>query len=110
MIVAKLYTLFILSLAIGAIATTVTQTKFFRPFRQLVAHRKIPMNEVFQCPYCFSHWLALFCTIMYRPALLDLDWLSTIMVDTFALVAVSTWWMFLLLKALILMDQTHDAE
>jgi hypothetical protein len=52
------------SLAVGAIALTVTKSAIFRDFRDQLAKQDKgwlgkKANELFNCPFCFAFWVSL---------------------------------------------------
>ena len=49
-------TLFLLALVISAISFTVTFTGLFEPFREWVSKIHPKVEDLFHCPWCFSHW------------------------------------------------------
>jgi len=72
----------LLSVATAAVAFLVTRSTLFEPLRKLTG--RLPFfGELFDCCYCFSHWVAVALVIAYRVKLFDLfsplDYLLTIL-------------------------------
>ena len=84
MLLESLYVCAILATAVAVAAITVTKSKVFEWFRDLVSG--IPfLGKLFQCHYCFSHWLAGALVWAVKPSLLPsqpyaLDWAVTSLV------------------------------
>lgn len=77
----------LLSVATAAVAFLVTRSTLFEPLRKLT--RRLPFfGELFDCCYCFSHWVAVVLVIAYRVKLFDLflslDYLLTILAVAWA--------------------------
>lgn len=47
-----------LGLAVATVATTVCQSKLFKPIRTLIAAHSEFFGELISCPYCFAHWVS----------------------------------------------------
>jgi len=69
-----LHTLFkivVLGIATGAISLALTKSAVFNCMHDWL-EKHIPfLGEMLNCPWCTSHWVALFFTLIYRPLLLD---------------------------------------
>ena len=79
--------LLLISLAVSATSVTVTRAAIFQWLRERTAWKLL------QCPYCFSHWLALLAVAAYRPSW----WLP---IETLAVVAGAGAWSILLVHLL----------
>lgn len=58
-----------LALGIAPAAMTLTMAPVFRDLRVFIARRSSFLGGLFGCPYCMSHWLALFGVLFFRPVL-----------------------------------------
>jgi len=106
--------LVILSLAVAAVAWTVTQEEVFREARDYAARRaeeaaSIAVRKffyVFTCEYCFSHYVAMLFIGISGFRLLREGWAGTV-IAFFATVAVANG--FLSLFALLRQSLKHEA-
>ena len=58
-----------LSLVTASISFTVTETKLFEPIRNWL-NKKFPLlGKLFNCGYCFGHWIAFGLVLIYQPRL-----------------------------------------
>jgi hypothetical protein len=65
--------LILLSLAISSISMTITKSNVMAWFRSRVAVLGSWFEELFQCPYCLSHWLAaLGVIVLFKGTLIQL--------------------------------------
>jgi len=74
----------VLGIATGAISLVLTKSTVF-DFAHDWLERKAPfLGEMLNCPWCTSHWVALFFVLVYRPRLLNVfapvDYLVSVMV------------------------------
>ena len=60
----------VLSLAIGVVSLTLTQAAIFEWLRDWIEDRSEFLGELFNCPYCMAHWVALGAMIIYQPMLI----------------------------------------
>jgi Protein of unknown function (DUF1360) len=79
-----LFKVLVLGIATGAISLVLTKSTVFN-FLHDWLEAKVPfLGEMLNCPWCTSHWIALFFTLIYRPLLVNVfapvDYLVTIMV------------------------------
>ncbi len=101
-IATQSYFLFILSLAVAAIAWTVTQEEVFKEWRAFCERRcktaptiiERKFFYLFTCEYCFSFWVGLFLIILSNFRLLLEDWRGYI-IAFFVLPWVANQWMSL---------------
>jgi uncharacterized protein DUF1360 len=63
-----------LSFVTASISFTVTETKLFKPFRELIKRKNLFLGELVSCGYCFGHWVAFAFVASYRPKLFDAWW------------------------------------
>src|SRR5271170_3959873 len=66
-----LFHVLVLGVATGAISFVITKAAIFNPVHEWVEKRSEFFGEMLNCPWCTSHWVALFFTLIYRPLLLD---------------------------------------
>ena len=84
----------VMALAVGTVSMTITKANIFAWLRdwmdRLADHHSFMewFADLFQCPYCMSHWIALGLMLIYQPLLLDTGnkW-PDLVVSWFALVA-----------------------
>jgi len=69
-----LFHVIILGVATGAISLVLTKSKMFEKAHEWLEARNTFIGEMLNCPWCTSHWVALFFTLIYRPLLLDWGW------------------------------------
>ena len=87
--------LIVISLAIASISFTVTKSDIFRPFRLFTCKHSNSLGKLISCPYCFSHWVALFIMgLIYKSINLDF------IIMTFAAITLSTIWVGMMSRAL----------
>jgi len=92
----------VLALAIGAVSLTLTKANIFAWLRGWIerrAHSRTAivrgpfswLAELFDCPYCMSHWITLAAMYVLEPVLISTGhhWLDLV-VSYFALVALSS--------------------
>ena len=66
-----LFNVLVLGIATGAISLVITKASIFNPMHDWL-EKHIPfLGALLDCPWCTSHWIALFFTLAYRPLLLD---------------------------------------
>ena len=73
----------IIAFASASVAMSVTQTELFAPLRAFVAKRNAMLGHLFQCFYCFSHWVVIAGITLYFPVILDsgnpvINWLVSV--------------------------------
>ncbi len=89
-----------LSIANGAIALTITKSKFFAGMRAWLSLRTSWLGKfaygLLSCPYCFSHWLAAVSVVLWQPRLTYIHygrvsglWIADYVVSAFVLVGMS---------------------
>jgi len=81
----------VLALAIGTVSMTITKANVFAWLRNWLDDRNDFLADLFSCPYCMSHWVALGVMFMYQPLLIDTGsrW-PDLAVSWFALVALGS--------------------
>lgn len=89
--------LFLNAIAISTVVTTVTKGSIFKGTRTL-------FPKLLNCPYCLAHWVSSLAALFLTSNLYDF------VVITFALIALSSVFTFLLILYLRwLDDQIHDS-
>jgi len=63
------------SLATASISFTVTETKIFLPLREWLRKNNKFLGTLFNCGYCFGHWIAFVLVVIYQPRLFEFWWL-----------------------------------
>lgn len=84
-----LWQLLMLSLAVAAIATTISLSTLFGPVRRWTVKRSRYFGTLISCPYCSSHWIAFVAVAWYHPRVFDGWWLANYVVVVFAVIAVA---------------------
>ncbi len=56
----------IVASAVGTISLTVTKTKIFKPLREWIKTKSAFLGGLFECPYCFSFYVAALFYIPYH--------------------------------------------
>jgi len=81
----------VMALAIGTVSMTITKASFFEWFRNWLEDHTDFLADLFSCPYCMSHWVALGVMFLYQPLILDTGnkW-PDLMMSWFALVALGS--------------------
>jgi len=81
----------VMALAIGTVSMTITKANVFEWLRSWLEDRNDFLADLFSCPYCMSHWIALGVMFMYQPLLIDTGsrW-PDLMISWFALVALGS--------------------
>jgi hypothetical protein len=89
--------LFLNAVAISVVVTTVTKGSIFKGTRTF-------FPGLLNCPYCFAHWVSSLAALFLTSNLYDF------IIITFALVALSSVFTFLLIIYLRWLDETiHDS-
>ena len=88
------------SMAIAAISMTITRALVFKKLRDWIANNNEFMGDLFNCPYCFSHWMALIAAVWYQfePINKSFVWLNVI-VSTFMLVTITSFFCGMILRS-----------
>jgi len=82
----------ILSLVVGTVSMTISETKIFKPLREFMEKKNRRLGELVRCPYCTSHWVSLFFVILYHPKIIDKIFPVDYAVTLFTIVALATFW------------------
>ncbi len=102
-------TVLALSLVASTTSVTLAKARVFRGLRERVARCGPWLRDLFHCPYCLSHWIALGLTLIYRPALLFSGyWAMDIVANLFVIVALAAIWSKHICGALQAMDALAD--
>jgi ABC-type phosphate/phosphonate transport system permease subunit len=98
-----LYGSLLLAMAVASISMTVTKSSLFNGFREKTNKIGKFFRELFNCPYCLSHWLAILGVLTFfgktrtLPDLVLMTF-STVTFACFAMAGIS--YLFLLLNTL----------
>ena len=68
------YHVIVLGIATGAISLFLTKSTLLNGFHEWIEKKSAFLGEMLNCPWCTSHWVAGFFTLIYRPLLLDWGW------------------------------------
>jgi hypothetical protein len=60
-----------LSFVTACISFTITETKLFEAFRNLLNEKNNFLSKLFNCGYCLGHWVAFVLVAIYRPKLVS---------------------------------------
>lgn len=85
----------LVALAVSSISFTVTVAGIFSPFREWVSKFHSKLEELIFCPYCFSHYVALFL-LLIMPGEYSL---YEFIITYFAIIAISGLVHYVLLRA-----------
>lgn len=67
----EFYKIVLLSLVVGSVSITITKSKFFAFLRNWLDGLSDFLGELFSCPYCMGHWIAIALTVAYQPRPID---------------------------------------
>lgn len=104
-VVDRLIVLVVLSFAISAISMTISKSKLFEGFREWIGEQSGWLGELFNCPYCTSHWVTLLFVILFKPEVVAVAWrvpgmfLFNYVVSGFAIVALASFWSGIIYRA-----------
>ncbi len=92
--------IFLIAIAISVVVTTITRGSIFKTLR---AKNLGFFTKLFNCPYCLAHWVsACFAIVLY-------DNIIDFVINTFALVGLSSFFTFFLIIYIRWLDDTlHD--
>jgi hypothetical protein len=68
------YHVVVLGIATGAISLFLTKSSLLNGFHTWLEKKSPFLGEMLNCPWCTSHWVAGFFTLVYQPLLLDWGW------------------------------------
>jgi hypothetical protein len=69
---------------------TLTKAKVFAKLRRTVKSRSAFLGELFDCPYCMSHWVAFFTVAVFRPRPVLSGWIiADLALSAFVMVALA---------------------
>lgn len=95
-----------ISLATASIAITISKAKMFLKIRNAIdLNGPAWLNGVIHCPYCLSHWVALFWMLLYYPRPVSFLWGVDFFLAWFAIIALATIWVSIICKALLRMEK-----
>ncbi len=82
---AELFIVFLVAIAVGVIVTTVTKASIFKPLREFLKRKNKWLGKLFSCSYCFSHWVSAIAALFLLPEITGrgffFDWgLSTLII------------------------------
>ena len=95
-----LVTTVVLAAACSAVSITITKAVVFKRPRDWIESKSEFIGELFHCPYCFSHWLALGAVAFYQPRLVVSGFvLADLAVTMFLMVTLASMFSGKILKA-----------
>lgn len=86
-----LITIAALALSISAVSFTIARTKVSEPFRVWMKRKSSWFGNLFNCPYCVSHWLSFGAVAIYQPRVIEKYYPLDLLVTAFVIVALSAW-------------------
>lgn len=88
-IIYHVFQIVVLGVATGAISMVLTKSTVLN-FMHDWLEAKIPfLGEMLNCPWCTSHWVALFFVLVYRPQLINGWYPVDYLVSLFVIVVIS---------------------
>ncbi|MFL9711174.1 hypothetical protein ACW4YW_09145 [Methylobacillus pratensis] len=85
-----LWSCLVLAIAASSISYTITQTELFVPLRAWTQKLGHMTGYLFSCFYCMSHWVIFAGISIYRPVLINSDYLIIdLLVSAFFTIAIS---------------------
>ena len=91
----------LIALAVASTSVTISKTLIFKSIRE-----RAPwfLKKLLQCPYCLSYWLSFFAVLL----LLPYSNLINLMIQTMAMVAISSIVALPIFLYLNLLDKSHE--
>jgi len=78
----------ILCLAVASFSWTISRSKLFKSFRSWISKRSYRLGELFSCPYCLIHWVAIFVCLFPKQLAVDVaqgyGWIIDFVIRVFA--------------------------
>lgn len=93
-----------LALANAVLVITITKSSLFKPLRNNIKNNFL--KKLFHCPYCLSHWTSLILIAFSINYTLSFSFFNFI-IETLALIAITSIFAYLLLLYLKLSDKTQ---
>ena len=93
MVIENLVAAIWVCLAVGSISLTITKSVIFSPIRDFVEKRfgrDSKIDELFNCSYCMSHWVALFLVGISGLRVTYSNFIADFIISWFAVVSIST--------------------
>ena len=81
----------ILALAVSAASMTITKASICKSFREWIGDISDFLGELFSCPYCTSHWLAIIGASIFQPLVTDTWIVFDILLVAFAVVTLASY-------------------
>jgi hypothetical protein len=95
----------VMAFIVGLIASTITKTFVFEPFRDWIMRKNEKLGYLASCPYCLSFYVAVFPIIYFRPALFDTNIVINLFLSWFFLVSLNMISIIVCMKALKLIGE-----
>ncbi len=83
------YQITVMAFAVSAIAVTITKAKVFQPIRGWIKSKSVWLGDLFSCPYCLSHWLAIIIVAIYQPDMFSFFLILDLIIAIFLMIAFS---------------------
>ena len=85
-----IYKVLVLGIVTGAISMVITKGAIFNKAHEWLEKRSPFLENMLSCPWCTSHWVALFFTLIYHPLLVNAFLPVDYIVTVFAMVTVAS--------------------
>lgn len=89
--------LILISLAVASTSMTISKSTLFSPLRIWIKNKDELCCELISCPYCVSHWISLFISLLIDITVTN-SWLN-IYIIMFSIIALSAFWCGLIYKS-----------
>lgn len=106
----NLFQVFVLSLVVATVSMTLSKAKIFKSLREFLEKKSQWLGELIHCPYCTSHWVALFFVVLYRPVIIKGIPVFDYIVTVFVVVCLASFWSFIICHAFIAMDSLVEKK
>ena len=107
---AQLAGLIVAALAVSAVSLTMTKARLTRPLRQSVGSRSAWLGELFDCPYCFSHWVSFAAVAVARPVVTSTGLLLIdLLISAFAVIALAAMFSGLVYRSIAAVQELPHA-
>ena len=107
----EIISLIFLSLMVSVISLTITKARIFYALRKKVDEKNKWLGDLIHCPYCTSHWIALFVVINYHPTVINSgNAIKDGLVSVFSIVAFSTIFSWIIYRSYKGLDLPEDQD